>query len=230
MDHNSRRAFCHLAWREWKSTKYLLLGCSAIIVVNTIVPVLAQHGSLQNVLGWVYKLASLATLVLIIQYVQASILAEKARGTFTFLRSLPLSDAQILGAKVAAIGFNMILIYVLPTAASFVWLAQIGAPVDRFRMWTAFWVWMWLLAIGAALAGSAILFQSRVFMPLPLLVSLLPILVLWYVDVRQPQLWSQMLAVRAYEWASPLAILMVYASWRFARWAFEGKDIQVMVD
>jgi hypothetical protein len=49
------------------------------------------------------------------QYIQVAITGEKQRRTFSFLRSLPVSDGQIIGAKVAVVSLFVMLTQAAPT-------------------------------------------------------------------------------------------------------------------
>lgn len=225
-----RRAFVLLARRDWNSTLWLVMTFLGLSFFLAFFPVLTGSQTAGKAFFALPRLAAMTTLFCLIQQVQATVLAEKLRGTFSFLRTLPVGDSVIIGAKSAVSCLSATVTYAIPTAVGLVGMSYCGMPVSGFQVWSAVWIWAYLMTNGLALVGSAILFRSRVFFPLPLLVLLVPFLLLWYVNVKLPSAWNRMLELELYAWLIPLAALLPLGGWRWARWCFVGRDIRVLVD
>ena len=134
----------------------VLLGACALVAA---VPVsrLPMKTALLNLL---FTPATFA-MIGIMQSVQSQILKEKASKALLFLRTLPVSNDEIITGKVVAIMAGASLVHVLPSTALLIALSRWQVSLPPLALWSLLWQWISVLAAGIVWAALAVEFEQR---------------------------------------------------------------------
>lgn len=165
------------------------------------------------------------------QFVQTLIWNEKARGTFLFLRSLPVSSGEVISTKLLVLLLATTTTYLLPVGLLTYSMARIGSSVSPLLAWTILWIWIMLLLLGLATAAAAIAFDQRRAVLLPYLVlALVGIVLKVAIDHYGPGLPAQLLKLQVHKWGVALAMFLICLAWRGVAHLFRTRDFVQLVE
>lgn len=95
------------------------------------------------------------------QYAYVLISNEKSRGTFLFLRTLPISNDEAMLSKILALLLSLSITYLVPTITVFFLIRHFGSATPELDFWADLWT-LWHLNFSAIIFVAALIaFEQR---------------------------------------------------------------------
>jgi hypothetical protein len=176
-------------------------------------------------------LPAVVTMPAILQYTQMLIWNEKAKGTFLFLRMLPVTNDELMSSKLAALVICTSLTFVVPVVTVGVYLYTQGVSLTFAQMFNVLLGWLCLLLLAMGCAAASLAFNQQRALLLPYIALILILGVFGSMDKWvPPRYWKWILDFNLNRWAILLPSFGIWTSWRGILSLYRRRDFVKLVE